>query len=1201
MMFQPSKLETCSSKSLRPTLETKPSVTAGTKVSIAANKEARYHIHPLAGQIPLSTSQMLRDGLMLPKSKENVNSENISHDTKDINLDAKSNSTKPVGATTIGSAGRDERRRTPLTRLPSHYLPPPGLSLSSSILLPEPQKLTLRERRFKSVKNKTSLSNIRQLFITQGGTESTIPESPVPDSPENTGIVRTIKSLVELRVSSPFNPGSSSKREPKTPSRRSITKSPRDTSSDIRITNIERYQYDGHQTPNSAPLQQNASSEASRFNIGTPIRTVHSVSGSNSNAAKSRQGQNNESTEETSTSMLAPMEYARFYQIRKAQARRFGTACDLPPLETVFCWTEDHDDFLIIPKIPRGFDQNILQPKAHLEISPNIESTPPCLSLHDITLSDLGRFSFHGLIDGGLTSLSSVPPNSCSPGEIFEAKKGALSHTQKPNSECDIAKDYSASFPTFQSSWTDRAAAATPSACSVDSIITAVRVPTQTICPGTNADPSLSSEIKVTPTSDKDGVGFVSSSPVETSSIYSQKTEYSGDSPTIRCKMPMGATDAEENWPTMNNQLRKTVVSTSPTGTPQRLVRDGQLTALSPKTAGHSRDTAEFLPTNTPSKEGHVPTDSQVMMKNFGTDTKTRTDEIDSATSLSTRTSDIYSPGATLQSPSSSTEPPKVLPETKIPRRPRIDSFPRPAMHSENHTSIRVQDHRMSERTPPSQSANRKHFEPIVDHATDIRLGRDGSNSETTTPARLRKMKTGLLLIDKARYLEPRPTVGSDDLLTAASEPREWRPSVNGRKKSQHVSSTRTRPNGSPPPRSKLGSNNLTRPGFDSKKPSGVLKQDHSYSPPVTRSDFSITCGDKLPSVHTRVDQHRHRKATAHDWNSPDFNAKGIEKVAPTDPRGNLERGTQYRVASNSRSHAIPLVSTHDASERQIKQHARGHTERISQTAHASKRVLNQSGITCHPSDRRTVPDVSASSMRGYSQLATEVEHVQSISKLVGNNLNRQSYVADTVRRIPESYVNPRTIETPPHFLSGWTWGGSGEARKRREERDEYFTQKARMQDEVVERVECFSYKTPRQKDLEYEEDEEEQEEQKKKKKEERERGQEQERRETFGQRLRKADSKASIKNLLMDNEAIKSLRRLASKTNILSKKRMVSRASISNLRNLDKGSALSHPPTNNAVMGMRSFLDEHRLPTPSHPDVTLQRGFQVDGKEKEI
>lgn len=62
----------------------------------------------------------------------------------------------------------------------------------------------------------------------------------------------------------------------------------------------------------------------------------------------------------TATPRLSPMEYARIYYLEKARCDLEGTPCPLPQPEAYWAWTENHDKFLCVPKVPSTINRDCL-------------------------------------------------------------------------------------------------------------------------------------------------------------------------------------------------------------------------------------------------------------------------------------------------------------------------------------------------------------------------------------------------------------------------------------------------------------------------------------------------------------------------------------------------------------------------------------------------------------------------------------------------------------------------------------------------------------------------------------------------------------------------------------------------------------------------------------------------------------------------
>lgn len=59
----------------------------------------------------------------------------------------------------------------------------------------------------------------------------------------------------------------------------------------------------------------------------------------------------------TAKPRLSPMEYARTYYLAKEKFDEDGEECPLPRPEAYWAWTENHDKFVCIPKIPDGINR----------------------------------------------------------------------------------------------------------------------------------------------------------------------------------------------------------------------------------------------------------------------------------------------------------------------------------------------------------------------------------------------------------------------------------------------------------------------------------------------------------------------------------------------------------------------------------------------------------------------------------------------------------------------------------------------------------------------------------------------------------------------------------------------------------------------------------------------------------------------------
>lgn len=62
----------------------------------------------------------------------------------------------------------------------------------------------------------------------------------------------------------------------------------------------------------------------------------------------------------TANPRLSPMEYARIYYVEKARCDLEGTPCPLPQPEAYWAWTENHDKFLCLPKVPSTINRDCL-------------------------------------------------------------------------------------------------------------------------------------------------------------------------------------------------------------------------------------------------------------------------------------------------------------------------------------------------------------------------------------------------------------------------------------------------------------------------------------------------------------------------------------------------------------------------------------------------------------------------------------------------------------------------------------------------------------------------------------------------------------------------------------------------------------------------------------------------------------------------
>ncbi|PFH58908.1 hypothetical protein XA68_13057 [Ophiocordyceps unilateralis] len=79
---------------------------------------------------------------------------------------------------------------------------------------------------------------------------------------------------------------------------------------------------------------------------------------------------------------LSPMEYSRLYYIEKAHAEREGRRCNLPAPEKLWRWSPHHENFLIIPRVPKTIsrDLSVIEDAAAEASSPLPDDTvtTPC-------------------------------------------------------------------------------------------------------------------------------------------------------------------------------------------------------------------------------------------------------------------------------------------------------------------------------------------------------------------------------------------------------------------------------------------------------------------------------------------------------------------------------------------------------------------------------------------------------------------------------------------------------------------------------------------------------------------------------------------------------------------------------------------------------------------------------------------------------
>jgi hypothetical protein len=62
---------------------------------------------------------------------------------------------------------------------------------------------------------------------------------------------------------------------------------------------------------------------------------------------------------------VSPMEYARMYLIEKSLAERENRECRLPRYDTEWFWTQNHEKFLIIPRIPDNIRRDMMSDDFH--------------------------------------------------------------------------------------------------------------------------------------------------------------------------------------------------------------------------------------------------------------------------------------------------------------------------------------------------------------------------------------------------------------------------------------------------------------------------------------------------------------------------------------------------------------------------------------------------------------------------------------------------------------------------------------------------------------------------------------------------------------------------------------------------------------------------------------------------------------------
>ncbi|CAJ0555136.1 Ff.00g052010.m01.CDS01 [Fusarium sp. VM40] len=69
---------------------------------------------------------------------------------------------------------------------------------------------------------------------------------------------------------------------------------------------------------------------------------------------------------------LSPMEYCRMYLVEKALSERENRQCELPKPEQKWYWTQYHKNFLIVPRIPKDIQRDLVSRPIEPITSPNV-------------------------------------------------------------------------------------------------------------------------------------------------------------------------------------------------------------------------------------------------------------------------------------------------------------------------------------------------------------------------------------------------------------------------------------------------------------------------------------------------------------------------------------------------------------------------------------------------------------------------------------------------------------------------------------------------------------------------------------------------------------------------------------------------------------------------------------------------------------
>jgi hypothetical protein len=95
---------------------------------------------------------------------------------------------------------------------------------------------------------------------------------------------------------------------------------------------------------------------------------------------------------------LSPMEYCRMYLVEKALSERENRQCELPKPEQKWYWTQYHKKFLIVPRVPKNIQRDLVPGAIKPTTSPNVvdsdgESTSTLTP--EVDYNGLMRLSLH--------------------------------------------------------------------------------------------------------------------------------------------------------------------------------------------------------------------------------------------------------------------------------------------------------------------------------------------------------------------------------------------------------------------------------------------------------------------------------------------------------------------------------------------------------------------------------------------------------------------------------------------------------------------------------------------------------------------------------------------------------------------------------------------------------------------------------------